>query len=47
MFTRMLQGLAATGAEPKTVIIDATYLMAHRAASSLRTKGISAALKAA
>jgi hypothetical protein len=32
------------GREPTTVIIDATYLKAHRTASSLRIeKGISAA----
>ena len=44
MFTRMMDGLAAKGAEPKTVMIDATYLKAHRTASSLRvTKGILAA----
>lgn len=44
VFTRMMEGLAAVGAEPKTVMIDATYLKAHRTASSLRVKkGISAA----
>ena len=44
VFTRMMEGLAAIGAEPKTVMIDATYLKAHRTASSLRVKrGISAA----
>ena len=44
VFTRMMEGLAAAGAEPKTVMIDATYLKAHRTASSLRVKkGISAA----
>jgi len=42
VFTRMMEGLAAAGAEPKTVMIDATYLKAHRTASSLRVKkGIS------
>nr|WP_233503310.1 transposase [Sphingomonas psychrotolerans] len=42
VFVRMMEGLAAAGAEPKTVMIDATYLKAHRAASSLRVKkGIS------
>ena len=30
--------VAAAGAEPKTVMIDATYLKAHRTASSLRVK---------
>ena len=43
VFTRIMEGLAAVGAEPKTVMIDATYLKAHRTASSLRVKkGISA-----
>ena len=42
VFVRMMEGLAAAGAEPKTVMIDATYLKAHRTASSLRVKkGIS------
>jgi hypothetical protein len=40
----MMEGLAAKGAEPKTVMIEATYLKAHRTASSLRLKkGILAA----
>ena len=44
VFKRMMEGLAAGDAEPKTVMIDATYLKAHRTASSLRLKrGISAA----
>lgn len=34
VFLRMMEGLA----EPKTVMIDATYLKAHRTASSLRVK---------
>ena len=38
VFTRMMEGLAAGDAEPKTVMIDATYLKAHRTASSLRVK---------
>ena len=38
VFTRMMEGLAAAGAEPRTVMIDATYLKAHRTASSLRVK---------
>ena len=43
VFLRMMEGLAAASAEPKTVMIDATYLKAHRTASSLRVKkGISA-----
>ena len=42
VFLRMMEGLAAEGAEPATVMIDATYLKAHRTASSLRVKkGIS------
>jgi hypothetical protein len=49
VFIRMMEGLAAADAEPKTVMIDATYLTrrggvanAHRTASSLRVKrGIS------
>ena len=44
VFLRMMEGLAATDADPKTVMIDATYLTAHRTASSLRVKkGISGA----
>lgn len=39
---RMMEGLAAASAMPKTIMIDATYLKAHRTASSLRVKkGIS------
>ena len=44
VFLRMMEGLAAEGSEPATVMIDATYLKAHRTASSLRVKkGISGA----
>jgi transposase len=44
VFLRMMEGLAAAEAVPKTVMIDATHLKAHRTASSLRVKkGISAA----
>ena len=44
VFTRMMEGLAAADAEPRTVMIDATYLKAHRTASNLRVKrGILAA----
>ena len=44
VFTRMMEGLATVDAEPKTVMIDATYLKAHRTSSSLRVKkGILAA----
>jgi len=45
VFTRIMAGLAAAGADPVTVLIDATYLEAHRTALSLRpNKAISAAL---
>ena len=52
VFLRMMEGLAAASATPKTIVIDATYLKAHRTASSLRVKrevssGSSAAPKAA
>ena len=38
VFVRMMKGLAAVGADPKTIMIDATYLKAHRTASSLAVK---------
>jgi len=39
-----MEGLATAGAEPGRVVIDATYLKAHRTTSSLQVeKGISAA----
>lgn len=42
VFTRMMKGLAAAEARPVTIMIDATYLKAHRTASSMRVKkGIS------
>jgi hypothetical protein len=37
-FPRMMEELVAEGAEPKTVMIDAFYLKAHRTTSSLRAK---------
>ena len=37
LFARIMVGLAAS-AEHKTIMIDATYLKAHRTASSLRVK---------
>jgi len=41
---RMMEGLAAADANPKTVMMDATRLKAYRTASSLRKKnGISGA----
>jgi transposase len=36
IFARMMEGLASEAAVPKTVMIDATYLKAHRTATSLR-----------
>ena len=38
IFARMMHGLASEAPVPKTVMIDATYLKAHRTASSLRAK---------
>ena len=38
VFARIMRGLAAESAESKTIMIDATYLKAHRTASSLRAK---------
>ncbi len=39
VFLRAMEGLAASEAsERKTIMIDATYLKAHRTASSLRVK---------
>lgn len=38
VFARMMEGLAAESPERKTVMIDATYLKAHRTATSLRLK---------
>jgi transposase len=41
VFARTMEGLAvesAGGTERKTIMIDATYLKAHRTASSLRAK---------
>jgi transposase len=38
VFARMMEGLASEGTEQKTIMINATYLKAHRTASSLRTK---------
>ncbi len=44
VFLCIMEGLAAANADPKTVMIDATYLKAYRTASSLRVKkGISGA----
>jgi transposase len=38
VFARMMEGLAAEISERKTIMIDATYLKAHRTAASLRLK---------
>lgn len=38
IFIRMMDELAAGKAEPQAIMIDATYLKAHRTASSLRLK---------
>ena len=42
-----MEGLAAAAAEPKTIMDDATYLKAHRTASSLRVKGGDSAARSA
>jgi transposase len=56
VFARMMAGLAAEAETPRTVMVDATSLKAHRTASSLRSKkggqrrsagGLSAARRAA
>ncbi len=38
VFARMMEELASEAATPRTVMIDATYLKAHRTASSLGLK---------
>ncbi|WP_128116417.1 MULTISPECIES: IS5 family transposase [Brevundimonas] len=38
VFVRMMEGLSGAQTERRTVMIDATYLKAHRTASSLRGK---------
>lgn len=38
VFARIMMELASEGTDEKTVMIDATYLKAHRTASSLRAK---------
>ncbi len=38
VFARIFEGLAAEATDPATIMIDATYLKAHRTASSLRGK---------
>ena len=38
VFARMMAGLSAEHGEQKTVMIDATYLKAHRTATSMGVK---------
>jgi len=38
VFARIMMGLAEQAPDNKTILIDATYLKAHRTASSLRLK---------
>lgn len=38
IFARIMEGLASEAAEQRTVMIDATYLKAHRTAPSLAVK---------
>jgi hypothetical protein len=38
IFAQILMGLAEQASDNKTISIDATYLKAHRTASSLRLK---------
>ena len=38
VFARLMIGLAAESTEPETIMIDATYLKAHRTVSRLRVK---------
>lgn len=38
VFARILMGLAAEGTEHQTIMMDATYLKAHRTSSSLAVK---------
>ncbi|AHD07960.1 Transposase [Phaeobacter gallaeciensis] len=38
MFARIMTGLAAEGTDHNTLMVDATYLKAHRTASSLQLK---------
>ena len=40
VFDRIFSGLAGSGEEPDIVMIDATYLKAHRTACSLAKKGL-------
>lgn len=40
MFARMMRGLSEQRADPSTLMIDATYLKAHRTATSLSIKKV-------
>jgi len=46
VFALMMEGPASEGTEQKTIMIDPTYLKAHRTASSLRTKNGGQAISA-
>ncbi|SFH48685.1 hypothetical protein SAMN04488021_11477, partial [Paracoccus aminovorans] len=47
IFARMMDGPASEAAVPETVMIDTTYLKAHRTATSLRSKKGDPAIKGA
>ncbi|SHJ78880.1 Transposase [Palleronia salina] len=38
VFARIVEGLAGEGSDRRTIMIDATYLKAHRTAASLQLK---------
>ena len=38
MFARIMEGLAAEHSDHKAIMIDATYLKAHRTATSMTAK---------
>ena len=40
MFSKIFAALAAKGGKPDQVMIDATYLKAHRTAASLLKRGL-------
>ncbi|MGB3279943.1 MAG: transposase, partial [Pseudorhodobacter sp.] len=45
VFARMMAGLAAENGEKRTVMIDATYLKAHRTATSMTVAVLAASLQ--
>jgi transposase len=47
VFDRIMDGLAAEAAVPKALMIDATYLTAHRTVTSLRSKKVDSAIRGA